>query len=41
MMRVIKEWGIIVNVILEVNIRDCNVIKIGNVCEGILNIEII
>ena len=40
-MCVMKEWGITVNVILEVNIRDCNVIKIGNVCEGTLNIEII
>ena len=41
MMRVIKEWGIIVNVILEVNIRDCNIIKIGKGCGGTLNIEII
>ena len=41
MMRVIKEWGIIVNVILEVNIRNCVLINIGNVCGGILSIEII
>ena len=40
-MWVMKEWGIIVNVILEDNIRDYDIINIGNVCGGILSNEVI